>query len=153
MTTTAQAVDAVMGLLRTAWLASATTQEIAVYYEDVVGDPKPGEEITDPGLDELGKPLPWARFSMRHTSGRQDTLAPVGQRRFLAGGIVTVQVFTPFGDGRTLSDQVVAVVKTALRARHSSGVWFNDVRIEELGQDGPWFNVNVVADFRYQERG
>jgi hypothetical protein len=145
MTTATQARDAIMLLLRTAWTATgAVTEEIPLHWDNVVTE-KPGE-------DEFGKALPWARVTVRHNTGAQDTLAAIGLRRFLSGGTVTVQIFTPFGDGHALSDQIVEVVRAAIRATpvvHT--VWFHNTSVAEIGQDGPWFNVNVEAVFRYQE--
>jgi hypothetical protein len=145
MTTTTEARDAIMGLLRTAWLSDATTAPIALLWDNVKGD-KPGEEA-------YGQALPWARAAIRHNLGEQETIAAQGNRRYLAGGVFTVQVFTPPGDGHSLSDQIVEVVKTAMRNVASTvGVWFYNIRVTEMGVDGPWFNVNVDAVFRYQER-
>lgn len=138
--------------VNTAWLASATTQLIAIRWDDVASAGKPGEDaLVGPPADPLGRALPWARAAVRHTFGAQETLAPVGSRRFESGGVFTLQFFSPSGDGHTLTDAVVAVVKTALRARFAS-IHFTNVRVAEIGADGPWFNTNVDADFRYHER-
>lgn len=151
MTSTLQVRDAIMGAFRAAWLASPTTSSIPLRWAGVIGDEKPGEQTGGAPPEGLAKALPWARASMVHLDGTQETFAAVGQRRYLMSGIFTVQLFTPLGDGHALSDLIVAVVKSALRARYAS-FWFNNVRQSEVGVDGPWFNVNVDADFFYQER-
>jgi len=145
MTTTTAARDAIASLIRTAWIApGSATENVLLLWDNVVA-PKPAE-------DEFGKALPWGRVTVRHATGEQETLAPIGSRRYLSGGIVTVQVFTPFGDGHGLGDQIVAVIKAAFRAAPvTHAVWFNNASITEIGVDGPWFNTNLDATFRYQE--
>lgn len=145
MTTQRQARDAVMDRINTAWLASATTQSLPIVWDDVDG--------SKPGYDTDGKAVAWARVTMRHQAGSQETMANVGQRRYAATGLVTVQIFTPIGDGLVLSDAICAVVKSMFRARpRPQPVWFRDITPTEIGPDGPWQNVNVSAVFQYQER-
>lgn len=145
MTTIVEARDAIMGLLRTAWLLAAATQDVLLLWDNAPGD--------KPAADSFGNVLPYARASVRHNVGDQETMGARGNRRYLSGGAFTVQVFTPIGDGHTLGDAIVEVVKDAIRqVAPSLGVWFYTVRVSEIGTDGPWFQTNVDATFRYQER-
>lgn len=144
MSTITAARDAIIGTIRTAWLASGTTSSIALTYDNVADD-KVGE-------DSSGLPLPWARVTVRHLTSPQETLGGVGNRKHLTEGLVTVQVFTPFGDGHAQADEIVQVLQGALRNVRVDDLWFFDVRVNEIGRDGPWFNTNVVAGFRYEER-
>lgn len=145
MTTQAESRDIIGEVVRTAWLADPTSQDIPLLWDNVKGE--------KPGNDANGRPLPWARVAIRHTVGGQETMGAQGARRYASGGVVQVQIFTALDYGHALSDELVQIVKSAFRSTSSpSGVWFYDERTTELGPDGPWFNVNVSATFRYEER-
>jgi len=152
VTTALQARSAIYALVYAALQANATTAPIAagtggaLLWDNVKG--------TKPGEGTNSNPYPWIRLAMRHTVGGQDTLGAVGRRRYLSGGIFTAQIFTAAGDGNTAGYTIAEVIKAALRgASPHSTVWFTgEMGITEVGEDGPWFNVNVDAEFRYQER-
>ncbi|HET6417983.1 MAG TPA: phage tail terminator-like protein [Polyangiales bacterium] len=143
MTTQTEARDAVMDAIRDAWLADALTMGIALQWDNVKADPL--------GEDDDGNPLPWARVSVRHIFSGQETIAGPGSRKHQTEGVVTVQVFTPSGDGHSLADQIVEVLKPALRNVAIGNLWFYNVRVNELGTDGAWFVQNFLANFRYSE--
>lgn len=96
---------------------------------------------------------PWARVTIKWASGQGHTLAPVGSRRFDRRGTVTVQVFTPVGKrGLLLSDRLVKVAQDAFEANApASGPWFRNVRSQDIGPDDAWYQVNVVAEFTFDE--
>lgn len=137
--TFAEAYDDVMKIITDAWKA-ANPSYVLVY--DDLGEPQvPKTE------------LPWARVSMRHNRGEQDTLAgPMGNRLFIRDGSVIVQVFTPLGEGLTRAYSLGKVAADAFEGKATpKGVWFRSVRLREIGPDGNWFQVNVTADFEYNE--
>ena len=144
MTTQTVARDAIVDTINDAWLASGTTSAIELQFDNVKADPV--------GEDADGNALPYARVTVRHFTSEQETLGGVGSRKHQTEGAVTIQVFTPVGDGHTLADLIVEVLKTAMRNVRVGDLWFFDVRVNEIGQDGPWFNQNVIAGFRYEER-
>ena len=142
--TTAQARDAVMGLIETAWTASgAATENAPLHFANVKSD-RPGEDGSSSQAEA------WGRVSVQMVESPQSTQ---GRRRWLTTGILTVQIFTPFGDGHLLGDAFAAVLLNALRGATNSpdGVWYFDATVNEIGQDGPWFQSNVTASFRFQE--
>lgn len=96
---------------------------------------------------------PWARVTVKWASGQGHTLAPVGSRRFDRRGTVTVQVFTPVGKrGLLQSDRLAKVAQDAFEANApASGPWFRNVRPQDVGPDGAWYQVNVVAEFTFDE--
>lgn len=145
MTTILQAIDDLMGSFRTAWLANVTSAPVPLFYDDVVGDIPSGQ-------DAEGRALPWARLTARHNLGTQDSLGDVGNRRFLNSGLFTVQIFAPSGEGGIFARELAGIAAGILRGiRSENSVWIFDVTPQEIGADGPWFNVNVTATFRYQE--
>ena len=71
--------------------------------------------------------------------------------RFRRFGIVTVQVFELSGDGLTSSDVLVDLALDAFEGEKTGldRVEFRNARANEIGQDGPWFQTNVIAEFTY----
>jgi len=137
--TVAQGRDEILTAFRIAWLAGPPSNTLPVLY--------PGTKLDPPSSGS------WARVTVRHEDGFQATLSDHGgRRRFRRVGTVTVQLFTPDGDGQTLSDTLVAIVKGAFEGKSTPrSVIFRDVRVQEIGIDGIWFNCNVQADFEYDE--
>lgn len=143
MTTQTVARDAIADTINDAWLASGVTSAIELQWDNVKADPV--------GEDSDGNALPFGRVTVRHFTSTQETLGGVGSRKHQTEGAVTIQVFTPVGDGHVLADSIVEVLKAALRNVRVGDLWFFDVRVNEIGQDRGWFNQNVVAGFRYAE--
>lgn len=137
--TLTEARDVSLGLLRTAWLADSTSQDIPLLWWDTAQDPPSNGA--------------WARVTMRHGEAFQATLAgETGSRRFTRTGVITVQIFTPTGDGLELSDSLAIIAARAYEGvTTDNGVWFRNVRANEVGQDGKYFQTNVFADFEYDE--
>jgi len=96
---------------------------------------------------------PWARVQLFHGSGLQQTLSgETGARRFNRGGVLIVQVFAPRGDGLSRAYQLAKIVADGVEGRATPRqVWFRNVRITEVGPDGNFSQVNVLADFTYDE--
>ncbi len=147
MTTQAEARTQIIALFRTAWLANGTSSPIPIVYDDVEGGKPNGE-------DANGRALPWVRISVRHLIEEQDTMGRPGNRRFLAEGIATVEIYTAPGDGHTLGDPLSRIAKLAFRGNSTSGgVWFPIVSPREIGMDGNWFRREVAATFKYEDIG
>jgi len=143
MTTLAEARDAVALVINTAWLAASVSSSIPMHWDDVKAD-KPGEDAI------TSRAPSYAKTTVRTIGSPQTTQ---GRRRFETTGTVTVQIFTPFGDGNTLGDALAQVILNALRSHVGSpaGLSFFDIDPNEIGETGPWFQTNVVASIRYQE--
>lgn len=134
--TLTEARDQITELFTTAWATTGHT---------VVFDDKPGSKPTTEA--------PWARFLVRHAAGAQGSLAgDNGRRRWTRTGFVTVQIFTPIGEGLSRSDVLAKIVLDAYEGQTTSGgAWFRNARANEIGPDGDWFQVNVLVDFEYDE--
>lgn len=143
MTTLAEARDAVSLLINDAWLADPASSSIPMLWDDVKGD-KPGEDGSTTRTD------PYAKTTIRTIASPQSTQ---GRRRYETTGTVTVQIFTPFGDGNALGDVLAQVILDVLRGHIGSpaGLSFFDIDPNEIGETGPWFQMNVGASLRYQE--
>lgn len=92
----------------------------------------------------------WVRPLIRHATGGQSSLGDqLGQRRFTHAGLLTVQLFTPVGDGQTDSDILTQAFITYFETKRSSQVWYRNIRAQEIGKDGAAEQVNFMADFEY----
>lgn len=149
MTAVAQARDAILGTFRTAWLADADTRDYPVKYPDVAqGEFPPKTQL--PG----GAPTPWARLTMIHSpgAGGQATLSgDTGKRRYERFGVLTIELYSPAGDGMRIADEMIRVAKGAYEGQRVGGVTFHRVRPTEIGPDGPYTHTNVLVEFEYDE--
>ena len=106
-----------------------------------------------PGVDPLEFPpkdSPWARVNVQHGTREQSTLGGIGNRAFEARGILVIQIFTP----RDLlqAQQLAIIARNAFEGVSSPGdIWFRNVRMNEVGTDASWSQINVVAEFEYHE--
>ena len=130
-----QANDDMLTLLKTAW--------------DPTGYTMHWEGVRDQRDTDMS---PWATVVVRHATGQQDTLGGVGSRQFLRLGTMVVTINTPSSSGLSEGYNLAKVVADAYEGISSpNGVWFRNVRINELGREGTFFQINVVVDFEYYE--
>lgn len=140
--TRTQARDEILGVFKTAWDADVTSASVQVIYPD-----NPDQPPNDNS--------PFTRLNIIHSpEGNQVTLQnEIGSRRFRRFGICISQVFTVRGDGLNLSDQLSTIARNAFEGVVTSpgGVIFRNVNAIEVGPSGIWFQVNVIANFEYDE--
>lgn len=135
----AAARDSILGVFRTALLASAYPT-VPVFYDDQAKD-----------LPTSGS---WLRVDVQHVTGRQVNVGgAIGNRRYRYTGMVTIQIFTEFGKGQLDSDALAQLMKTTFRGKNTGtdAITFRNVRVVEAGQSGSWLQVNVITDFDYDE--
>jgi hypothetical protein len=119
---------------------ASTYAGIDIFYPDVRADDPPTGS-------------PHLRVFTDLVEERQVTLGGIGGRRYRVFGLVTVQIFTPFGGGQKKSDEISGVVKGAFRGVNTGGdaIEFRNVRVVDVGQAGAWLQTNVLAEFNYDE--
>lgn len=136
----AVARDAIVSKFVTAW--NAQTPPIPLLrFEDVKSETPSGN-------------VPWAKVWVKHDPKfRQATLGGKGNRRFRRTGVVTVQIFTPSGEGLTNNDIFAKIALDAFEGESTGAdaIEFRNAGSQEIGQDGPWYQTNVTADFEYDE--
>lgn len=150
-TTTPNARDEMLTMFRDAWNASAAAAAGTAQPPRVMWDAAEEERGDGPRSDEC-----WAGVSIAHNppAGGQRTLGETGNRRFARAGILTVQVFSPMSvnNSITVAEDLAVIARDAYEGRSSpSGVWFRNVGIQEVGPMDPWFQLNVTAEFSYDE--
>ncbi len=95
---------------------------------------------------------PWASASIRHAIGRQQSLGGIGGRDFQRIGTLIIAIYVPGGKGLQTAYELARISANAYEGITSpNGVWFRDVRIQEIGRDGNYFQINVLAEFEYYE--
>ncbi len=133
--TFAEAQTDIFSLFKAAW---DTTGFIALY-------PNVGGKIPT-GSD------PWARVTLQTVDGGQTAFGDSGIARFGRTGIFVAQIFVPKGEGLNQGYVLAKVVADAYDGVASPlGTWFRNGRINEVGPDGEWFQINFLVDFEYDE--
>jgi hypothetical protein len=122
----------------------------------IVGDECP---LYYPGIVEPDKPpvtLYWARMSRQTVREPQTTLRNGDDKRYTSYGLIFIQLFAPMTDAtaaeklRLLSE----LVRNGFRAGPTpSEVKFENMRINELNNDGKSLRCNVVTEYNYDEIG
>lgn len=142
-----QAVDHMMGMIKTAWDA-------------VTGPLNGGEPYTIfwNGVEDEDKApanVPHLRAAVRHSfAGRANLQGTTSVRRYTRHGMVSCDVMVPLSigtvnpTGYALADPIH---KAFEGASNSLGIWFRNVRTLEVGAFRPWFRFSVYADFQYDE--
>jgi Bacteriophage related domain of unknown function len=130
-----QAIDDMQKIVLDAWFPTG----FQIFWEAIEDDRKPDDNA-------------WLISTIRHVGGRQETLGGIGNRSFLRTGIIFLQIFTRVGKGLQESYQLAKVLADAFEGQSSpKGVWFRNVRINEVGKDGTFSQTNVTVEFQYNE--
>lgn len=148
MTTVFEARDYLYELCTITW-----SDRGPIEYEDKPAPP--GDENTFP--PKLS--VPWMRLKMVHETGFQATLTDkMGLQRFRRTGSFYAQVFHPLGSSLIGPEEGAMMIETALQkpkkvqgVQSEACVQLRNVRLNEVGSDGHWYQFNVVADFEYDE--
>ena len=144
MTSMSQARDDVFKMFTDYWNANASFEGSIpeVRYAGTAKGPVPPAQKA------------WVRLTLQHTTGRQVSFGAPGSRRFERRGLIMLQVFVPTQSGQGLSE-VETLATIALNSWEGkaspNGVWFRELRVEDVGEDGPWWNTNVMGSFVYDE--
>lgn len=102
---------------------------------------------------ETEEPPPaWARVTLQHASGGQASLTgALGTKLYDRRGLLTIQLFTRY-DGLITADAAAESIEDFFinNASDSEVEYFNVVS-QEVGEEGPWFQTNIVIDFEYRQ--
>lgn len=106
--------------------------------------------------EKFQTPVPtddWVRVSVRHNSSSQESLGGVGNRKFMRGGSVFVQCFTPLDKGAKGADVLALTAKNIFEGKTFApeSIRFTDVVVREIGPSSGWYQTNVEASFNYDE--
>lgn len=136
--TTQQAINAVFSLLSSTWLG--LDSEYRIKWPD-----KSSAKGSEPG--ENGKP--WIRVGVMHKEGGAASLPGAdGTKIWKREATLQIEIFTKAGQGVNYS---LADAFERAFARASIGVRFTSIRKREIGENGDWYQVNLLCDFNYDE--
>tara|TARA_R110002167_G_C12707228_1_gene655170 strand:- start:63249 stop:63653 length:405 start_codon:yes stop_codon:yes gene_type:complete len=93
----------------------------------------------------------WARVTVNHDTGEQDSLGGIGSRKFLRRGRVLIQIYDQVDNGIDELDTIAQLTRNIFEGVSFAGLYFTNVDIRETGQDGEWYQMIVDAPFDYQE--
>ena len=141
ITTIKEARNEILDHFTTAWNAGAPPIPLLLYDD---------KHVDLPENDHYARIMVQHNLTLPATVGAPTALSGNGAR-FRRLGIVTVQIFTISGDGLTQSDDLVNLAVDAFEGEStgSDRIEFRNTRANEVGQDGPWFQTNVIAEFEY----
>ncbi len=93
----------------------------------------------------------WVRLVVRNRVGNQDTLGPIGVRKFLRQAAVITQVFVPLDSGLSEADRLATIVRDIFEGTRLSGLWFFASDVQEIGTSGKFYQYNVESTFNYEQ--
>lgn len=93
----------------------------------------------------------WMKPFVRHSGSRQTSLADhLGKARYDVWGVLFIQLFFPLGKGLETPYNVSEELAQLLR-KYKSQVWFRNVKWEEIGPDGKFYQFKLTAQFEYTQ--
>lgn len=116
-----------------------------VVYPSTAGTPNPNGDIPSAPV--------WARATIRFADGFQSSLTgPLeALKRHSRIGVVIIQVFGAVGDGSTAAYDAAQIVLNAFEKSRGIPVWFKRCRAVNVGTKGDFDQINVLADFSYDD--
>mgnify|MGYP003635785188 CR=1 FL=1 len=112
---------------------------------------EPTVEIAYPNVQyEPTKGTNWVRFTINW--GQQDP-ASIGalNNRYRTTGVITVQIFAAQGEGPVAALGIADNVVATLRGTTISGIRTKGTRLQNIGGDDGWFQINAITPFEYDE--
>ena len=106
------------------------------------------EEFTPP---DASAGLSWVHLTVKEADSAQETLGPVGGRRYQRTGVVAAQFYVPANGGTARADALVKVFRDTFEGVTLSGVYFLNCQVVELGIEGASWRVNALASFWFEE--
>jgi hypothetical protein len=118
-------------------------------------------DIYWPDVEELIKPDGskfFARISIQTVLEKQLTLGNCAgdpfKKHYESSGLIIIQLFAPksLGTSPAKLKKLAELAKNSYRGKSSeSGIWFRNVRINELPKDNLFNRCNVIAEYEYDE--
>lgn len=133
--TFSEAYNDILTIFKDAW----DTTGYDTIYSNVTGDPPETQ-------------VPWARVNIQHGFGDQTLGDASSKIRYTRTGLFFGQLFMPTGEGLPELYDLAKLIADAYEGKSTpNGVWFRNVRVNEVGPDGSWYQINVIAEFTYDE--
>jgi len=143
-TTTTDAVAAMQAAFNTYW--GALSVRTVITWDNVPLDTVEADlSITSDDPEVFGEG--YLLLQVQHADG---SIAALGTKHFRQVGIMSGALYVENGRGRVrtvgkLGDSVLRFFQVT----NVAGVTFQNPRLQEVGADGRWWQVNILADFQY----
>lgn len=99
-----------------------------------------------------GLPQQWCRVTLRNINSGQVTLGTRGARTYQRMALVWVQIFGPVNQGMNALDLLADQVKKIIEGESFGGITpAGGAQINEVGDDGHWYEMAVVIPVTYYE--
>ena len=128
------------------WIAQWGVTSLYCFDNEKFVPPKPAA----PGTAETAESC-WCRIVTRQLVSTQETIAPVGSRKYSRQAMVQIQVFVPVDMGTLASDTLTAAARTVFEGVKFDSLHFYAGNTREIGIDGKWYQVNVEVPFTYYD--
>lgn len=94
----------------------------------------------------------WVRFNIKHFDGAQITMGAPTSNRFEQKGTIIIQIFQKEGNFGLDAQAKASAVLDLYQGADSGGIHYYNARVREVGNDdNGWYQINVLADFRYEQ--
>lgn len=106
---------------------------------------------TDKAIPEPGTEPVWAKLVIRdNTKDRKSVGNANGKIRYKADGLLTIELFTKFGEGTEESDRISDLIEDVYRGtRTPGGVLFRNPVTVPAGNDTNWYKVTILVQYYY----
>lgn len=101
--------------------------------------------------EDFDEPDEWVRLTVNTNSRAQETLGPIGNRRYFSGASIFVQCYTTTDQGRQAADTLARTITTIFEGVSFSGVNCNNSITRESPPKGKWLQFVVEIEFTYDE--
>lgn len=93
----------------------------------------------------------WCRLTIVETGSAQETLGPIGSRRYKRDGVVKLALACPHRKGTLKSDAMIKAFRDVFEGVSFSGLYFTDCQVSDLGIEGASWRVDALASFWHEE--
>lgn len=94
--------------------------------------------------------IKWVRISVKHRAGARSSLGRADAKsKNTISGFVFVEIYTPREDGLQDSDIISKAFADKFRKFPDGDIWIAETSEMEMGEDGNWFRVDIIAEFSY----
>ncbi len=138
MTTMSAARQAILSRCATAW--NALSPAVPYFFDNEAGD------VPDAPAGES-----WCRFSVQESDSRQETLGPVGTRRYRRQGVARLEIYCLSDKGMLKRDALVSSFRAAFEGVSFSGLYFTDCQVQDIGIEGNWWRASALGSFWFEE--
>ncbi len=140
--------DAIFADFNSYWVANAPSPVPSIFYvDDPRSPPIPGDAVSHNNILEYS----WIRNVIIYSFIGDQSLGAVGNRRVSHEATLVSSIFTPFGFGEELNDQLSDICYSGMLAMNIPYVDHAFPAHNTVGRDGNWLQSNVALELQITE--